>query len=263
MIDSYHRGEPPILELSEVPDVFGDLSMPGRNSMMAKEPELNFADFSEKFSKGIAEFTGAFFQPVFKFLNEWASSMSKGLIDKNIEILEILVELKNNISTEIGQLQSWFKFQLNDQLRNIDIFIDDQLENLTKMKGDVVEKIEGIEKIIQNKLAMAFTEALGATISNLTKNIDEVVTKLKAAVEKSSPIVDKVTKNNNVLSQSIQDFTSQIDGLKKSTGNLAGSVENTLNITLGALNRDLDAISNQQRDFIDSLKALKSMANNL
>ena len=129
LIDGYHKGEPPILELSEVPDVFGDLAMPGRNAMMAKLPELNFAAFSESLTKGISDFTSNFFQPIFQFMNTWGENLSKGLIDKNIEILEVVVDLKKNLSDNIGGLQTWFKFQINDRLRDIDILVDDQLES--------------------------------------------------------------------------------------------------------------------------------------
>jgi proteasome lid subunit RPN8/RPN11 len=263
LIDAYHRGEPPILELSEVPDVFGDLSMPGRNAMMAKEPELNFADFSEKLAKGVGEFASAFFQPLYKFLNGWAGAMSKGLIEKNIEILEILNEVKNNISTEVAQLQSWFKFQLNDQLRSVDILIDDQLENLKNQQGQIEEKITGIEKVIREKLSSAFTEALGKTISSLTGQIDDLIKKLKSTEEQSSPIVSKVTKQNELLTQGISQFTQQVEGLKKAAGSMASSLEMTVNTSIGGVSNDLDKIVEQQRDFIDSLKALKNMVGGL
>ena len=259
LIDANHRGEPPILELSEVPDVFGDMSMPGRNAMMAKEPELNFALFTEKLSKGMAEFTSNFFQPLFKFLNTWSSTMSKGLIDKNIEILEILNEVKNNISREVAGLQSWFKFQINDQLRNIDILIDNQLENLTKQKQEITDKIENIDKIIQAKLASAFTEALGKTISNITGKIDEIVAKLKTASDSSTPVVEKVTKQNELLTQSLKEYTQQSEALKKAAESMTGSLDMSLNMSVGTAGADLDKVAEEQRDFIDTIKALKSM----
>lgn len=263
LIDAYHKGEPAILELSEVPDVFGDMTVPGRNSMMAKEPELNFVAISEKLTKSLTEMTGAFLQPVVKFLNEWAGSISKGLIDKNIHLLEVVVELKTNLSKSIGGLQSWFKFQINDKLRNIDILIDDQLENLGNQRKDLLDKIDGIEASIKEKLAEAFAKALGQTLTKITQDITNTLTKFKIIMESSSALTEKSTAQRTLMTQGIQEYTQQTDSLKKSTESLSSSLEMTLNTSIGVLGKDIEQLVEKQKDMIDSLKAIKNIANSL
>ena len=98
-----------------------------------------------------------------KFINDWGLSISKGLIDKNIEMLEVVVDLKAKMSKSLGGLQSWFKFQINDKLRDIDISVDDQMENLTKQHEDLLGKIDGMDMVISGKLSEALTQALGDT----------------------------------------------------------------------------------------------------
>jgi proteasome lid subunit RPN8/RPN11 len=263
LFDAYHKGEPPILELSEVPDVFGDLSMPGRNAMMAKEPELNFINFAEKFTKGINDFTHAFFQPFFLYLNEWASAMSKGLIDKNIEILEILTDLKKNISESIGGLQSWFKFQINDQLRNVDILIDDHLEQLTNQQKEIIGKIEGIDNIIKNKIGDAFTKAMAATLTKLTDDMQGTLGRFKTAMDAGEALLTKVNAQQGMVTQSIDEYSKQTASLKKTVDNLMNSIEMTLNTSLGVMGKEMDDLAPIQKDLLDSVKALKNIADTI
>jgi proteasome lid subunit RPN8/RPN11 len=263
LIDSYHKGEPPILELSEVPDIFGELSMPGRNSMMAKEPELNFAAFSENLSKGVSEMVGIFFQPFFEFLNKWATSISKGLIDKNIEILEVVVDLKKNLSDAIGGLQGWFKFQINDRLRDIDILIDDQLEMLTNQQGDSLNKIEELDVAIKSQIGEAFTKAIGKTLTKVTKNIDDTLSKFKVSLETSDSLLGKIKNQKSLVSSALEEYDKQTASLVKSTKNLLSSAEMTINSGIGVAGKEVDDIVLLQKDFLDSLKALTNMVNQI
>lgn len=259
LMDSYHKGEPPLLELSEVPDVFGDLALPGRNAMMAKEPELNFVALQEKFSKNINEFTNAFFQPLIKFMNEWAQSISKGLIEKNIHLLEVVVELKTNLSKALAGLQSWFKFQLNDQLRNIDVAVDDQLENLTNQRGELLGKIDEVDTTIKTKLAEAFTKALGATLNKITQDMTSALNKFTVLLTQTSPIVDKVSSQKALVSQGLAEFNTQLDSIKKSTESLSTNLDMTLTTSVGPLSKDIEAVVDQQKDMLDTIKVLKNM----
>ena len=263
LIDSYHKGEPAVLELSEVPDVFGELTMPGRNAMMAKEPNLNFTDFSEKLSKGVSDFTMAFMQPLFKYLNEWSGSISQGLIDKNIEILEVVVDLKANLSNAIGGLQSWFKFQINDRLRDVDILVDDQLEILTNQQGGLIEKVSGLDGVIKEQLGEAFTKALGGTLTKITADIDGILGKFQASIDGSDALLGKIKGQEKMVNDGLASFTQKTAGLKKSTDNLMASLEMTLNTGLGAMGKDMDDVMAIQKDLVDSLSVLKKIAGDL
>jgi len=93
--------------------------------------------------------------------------------------------------------------------------------------------------------------------------IDEIINKFKTVTESSSPIVDKVTKQNDILTQSIKEYSQQVDSLKKSADGMTSAIDMGLNTTLGSTGADLDKILEQQRDYIDSLKAIKSMIGRL
>ncbi len=263
IIDSYHKVEPPILEISETPDLFGDVAMPGRNAMMSKEPELSFTDFTENLSKSMEELTTSVFQPLFMFFNEWASGLSKGVIEKNIGILEVLTDIKKKLSKHLGELQSWFKFQINDRLRTIDILIDDQLEMQGKQQEGALKQLEGMEEKLKSQIGSAFSKAMQTTLEKYNQNLDNIITSLTSAGEGSGNVLAKIEEQAKSVNEGITSLKSKSDQMKKSTSNLLSSVEMSINSSIGVASKDLEDILETQKDFVSSIKALKNIVNQL
>ncbi len=263
LIDSYHKVEPPILELSETPDLFGDVSMPGRNSMMAKEPELKFSTFSENLSKSIEELSTSVFQPLFLYLNEWASTLTREVIDKNINILTILTDIKKELSKNMGDLQSWFKYQINDRLRTVDILIDDQLEMQLKQQEGLLEKLENMENGIKDQIGSAFSNALEATLDKYNQELDQLISNLEKSANSSNTLLSKVEEQNEYVDQGVTKLKESSAKIRKSADNLLSKVEMTMNTNLGSSGKSIEDVIEEQKDLVFTIKTLKGMIEDL
>ena len=160
LIEDLVAGNPPMMELSEIPDVFGDTVMPGRNSMTSKEPELNVYDLKQKLTANFEGLIDASIGPIFGYLNEWAQGMTKGSIDTNIKMLEILKELKDNISKSIAELQAWFKFQLGENLHSVNVEIYDKFEARGVEVDKLIAALDKVNESLGVSLDQAFDKAM-------------------------------------------------------------------------------------------------------
>ena len=231
--------------------------------MMAKEPELSFANFSENLTNSIQELTSSVFQPLFMFLNDWASNLSRDLIDKNIDILTYLTDIKEKLSKKLGDLQGWFKYQINDRLRTIDILIDDQLETQLKQQEGLMEKIEAMESQLKNQIGSAFSSALEKTLQKYTVQLDDIIESLEVAGEGSAAVLTKIEAQKQQIDQGVSTFNETASALKKTADGLMSQIEINLNTSLGSAGSDIDKIVETQRDFVDSIRALKNIVDQL
>ena len=128
LINSIHTREPPILELNETPDLFGDISIPYPNELMAERPELQLEELLTAFQSGISEFLVSSIKPLMTYLNAWSQNVIEKVIQNNLEMRGSLVSLKDILSEKIANLQNSFKFALTSKLNDLDVYIYDRFE---------------------------------------------------------------------------------------------------------------------------------------
>ena len=263
LIEELVSGNPPIMELSEVPDVFGDVTMPGRNSMTSKEPELNAYDLKQKITEKFEGVLDAFIGPMFGFLNEWAQGMTKESIDTNIKILEILKELKENISKSIAELQSWFKFQLGENLRAINVDIYDKLEARGAQVETLNSALEKMNESLAKVLEGAFDKAMVKVAASVAEKISKAKDQINSILSGSDVIVSTIQSQNQLTDKISDKLKENVNNFQKETKDLPTTIKSTVEIGLGSVNQLVEDIVAQDKDLLLTLKALKSLAERL
>lgn len=131
LIQSIHAKEPPILEINETPDLFGEMIVPGRNQLMSKQPELQITSIMESFQAGINQLLENSLEPLIRYLNKWSQTLLNNVIETNVNLRNDIVELKDNVSAGISEIQGTFKSGLTNKMYDLDAYFDDRLEALS------------------------------------------------------------------------------------------------------------------------------------
>lgn len=258
VINNISKGEPPILEINEVPDVFGDLMIPGQSSMMAKEPELVYTEIMEYLTNGINNIADIFLQPLLKYLNEWAKGITQGIINKNVVMLTNIRGLKDNLSNAMSKLQSWFKFALNDQLRNIDIFIDDKFELNDEQQELMSKKLKELTSDMNKTISGILDESLDTIIDDITNKIKDSFQKLENSKNSEFDISGAMS-SQKTIAENIQKAVKEG---KTNLKDIESSIlkEYTKIIDNKSILGDIDEIQKQLDDIKLSLKAIIGMS---
>ena len=259
VINNLQKGEPPILEINEVPDVFGDLEVPGTSAMMAKEPELNFTEISENLKGGIDKMSDLFIQPLIRYLNEWARGLTQGIINKNVVMLTNLKGLKDNLSKSMGGLQSWFRFAISEGLRDVWVDIDDRYDMNVKLRESLNKKVDELSEQLNTALSKSIDDAIGNIIEDISAKLADAMGKIKTVSEGTEEISNTMISQKQTIETAISSYkkkSEQIVVMGKET--LQNSVKN-LKEGLEPATENIEALQNELNDIKISLKAIISM----
>src|SRR6056297_2796575 len=125
----------------------------------------------------------------------------------------------------MGDLQSWFKYQINDRLRTVDILIDDQLEMQLKQQEGLLEKLENMENGIKDQIGSAFSNALEATLDKYNQELDQLISNLEKSANSSNTLLSKVEEQNEYVDQGVTKLKESSAKIRKSADNLLSKVE--------------------------------------
>ena len=134
---------------------------------------------------------------------------------------------------------------------------------LTGQQEKALEQLKGLEDVIKSQIGAAFAKALGAAITKIGDDIGQALDKFAKAIESSDALVRKIENQGALVKSGIDEFTQQTAGLKGATDSLMSSIEMTVNNSLGASDKNIEEVLQIQRDLVDSIKALRTLANQL
>lgn len=259
LINNLQSGDPPILEINEVPDVFGDFEVPGQRSLMTKQPELSYDEIKESLEGGIEKMSDLFIKPLLEYLNEWARSTTQMINSKNVIMLQNIKGFKEKLSKSMADLQSWFKFTIKDNLRNIWVEIDDKYDENEIKRKRLKEKIDELSGSLEREFSEAFTKALADVITKIVNEIGEAVDQLKSTGEISADITNSIASQKAIVEQTKNEYQEKI-GEIKTNGMLAtqDSVK-ALKDGLDPVSTEIDDLRQQLADIKMSLKAISGM----
>jgi len=218
LINSIHSKEPPILELNETPDLFGDISVPGQSQIMAKQPEIELTDLLTSLQSGISNLIELAFEPLIRFLNSWSQEMIKKVVENNMQMRVDLVNLKNNISQGMNDIQNTVKSSITNKLYDLDAYFDDRLEVFDKDLETVKSNIDQMKENLNAEITKLFEEKISATI-NPVFSLFEQNTKAIASIEEAG------AKN----SQSLEAQEVSLDGISEKLKTIEGSILEKIN----------------------------------
>jgi len=259
LINNIKREEPPILELNEVPDVFGDFEVPGQSELMSKEPELEFKEISESLKGGIEKISESFIKPLVNYINEWARSITQGITSKNVIMLQNLKNLRENLSKSMGDLQSWFKFALNDNLRNVWVEIDDKFEAETEKRKLLSKKMEELSNNLNKIISNAFDKAILDATAEILKKTSSSIVSLTDTEKNIGDLTNTIISQKGRIEGSINTFKEKGGEIKKNCLTLPKETSNLFKKSLNPAFEKLEKVQKKLSEIRTSLKALEGM----
>jgi proteasome lid subunit RPN8/RPN11 len=257
LIDNLHGKLPVILEINEVPDVFGDLKIPGANTLRSKIPELDASAILESFKKGISDLAEEFFAPLARFLVSWSQEISSKVVDGNVKILQTLVALRDAMNKGMQQIVNWFKYQVGEKLNNVDVFIDDRFESLTTKTATAMEGLKQLPTQLKGAIDKIITETVDAQIAALKSKINESL----GNIDKILASLAEVQKNVQTQEQGLGNIVSDVTAKKDAIGKQLDAGEKALlDLVKDKIKKPVDTLAEVKREEADLASSLKAFS---
>ncbi len=255
LINCVHSKEPPILEINEMPDLFGDITFPSESQVLAKKPELNTTLILSTLREGLVELLESSIEPLIQGLNSWSERLIKTTVENNLEMRKDVIKIKESLSTGILNLQKDFKFSLKEKLNELDIYIDDKFEEFDSNQELFRKTFDQIKIELKEQFNILFEQKLKDCMLNLLNSINENREKLveiNTSKAKSYENMDEKIKMiegviNNI--NSIEQKTLEI--LKESIEDLSTSLTKNINKVIG----NIINFGKDSKSFLSDLKA--------
>jgi proteasome lid subunit RPN8/RPN11 len=225
LINSIHSKEPPILEINEMPDIFGDITFPSESQLFAEKPEFNTSLIIDTLKNGLIEFLELTFKPLFSILNNWSDSLIRNTVESNLQMRKDIIKIKEALSNGISGLQKDFKFSLGEKLNELEMYVDDRFEEFDSNQDLFKNSFNQIKIELEEQFNVLFEQQIKGIMLKLLNNISENIDKL-------TELNNKGIKASNNLEQNFE----IVENMK----NNIDSIENT---TLNILKKEFDELS--------------------
>jgi len=255
LINCVHSQESPILEINEMPDLFGDIAFPSESQIFSKKPELDSAKILSTLKAGLSNFLELSIAPFIIFLNSWSEGMISNTVENNLQMRKDIIRIKESLSEGISNLQKDFKFELKEKLNELDMYIDDRFEEFDSDQEFFKDSFEKIKTELVEQFNILFEEKLEDNLNSILNLLDKHVQKLteinniglrsSESLDKQNSILENLSKNIS----SIENLT--LNKLNESIEDLSGNFTKNTNKVIGNfinLNKDT-------KSFLSDLKA--------
>ncbi|MFX1499674.1 MAG: hypothetical protein ACFFDH_01770 [Promethearchaeota archaeon] len=253
LINCVHSKEPPILEINEMPDLFGDITFPSESQILAKKPELNSLMILSSLKASLTKFIESSIDPLITVLNSWSDGIIRKTVENNLQMRKDVITIKNNLSEGILTLQKDFKFSIKEKLNELDMYIDDKFEEFDSYQEFFNELFDNIK----NELKSQFISLIEKKIE---ESFDIILTQLNNQIEKLVNINKRGIKASETLNQQ----NSMLESIFNNIDSTEGLVVDKVNKNFGDLSENFTKNANKIiGNFRNSNKETKSFLSNL
>ncbi|MFX0042601.1 MAG: Mov34/MPN/PAD-1 family protein [Candidatus Hodarchaeota archaeon] len=255
LINSIHSKEPPILEINELPDLFGDIAIPSQEQLITKKPELELTVILSAIQRGLSGFLEMTIEPFITFLNVWSQEMIRKTIESNLEMRNNLLVIKERIGSGISKIQKDFKFSLKDKLNQLDMYIDDKFDDFDKNIQNLKEIISQVKIELNDKLKVIFEENLKVSLDQGINSIKETLENLTKINQESSNAFEKLKSEENSLNNISEKINSIEDVINNKLKNLQDELINKLSKNINKIVGNFINLNKDTKSFLSDLKA--------
>ncbi|MFX0143039.1 MAG: hypothetical protein ACFE9C_03095 [Candidatus Hodarchaeota archaeon] len=255
LINSVHSKEPPILEINEMPDLFGDITFPSESQIHAKQPELNSALIIDTLKNSLTELLELSLKPLISILNTWSDKIIRTAVVNNLQMRKDIIKIKDAISEGISSLQKDFKFSLREKLDELDTYIDDKFEEFDSNQEIFKNSFNQVKIELEEQFNILFEQKLKDIMDKIVNSINEQIDHLadfrnnNLRTSESFEETFKIVKNLTESITSIKD--SSLDISKKKIEEISDIFTKNLNKVIG----NFINLSKDSKDFLSDLKA--------
>ena len=255
LIGSVHSRDPPILEINEMPDLFGDVAFPSEEQLRAKRPEFKMEDIISAIHGGLSKFLDLSIKPLITFLNSWSQDIIRNIVENNFQIRMDLIVIKEKISKGISNLQKELKFSLKEKLNELDMYIDDKFEEFKEDRENLKENVNLLKAELKNQLSelleIKLRNSLGRWLNSFEQTIEQLAkigTKTLLYSEKLKSQISALNNSSEKI-RSIEEIT--LDKLNSLQEEFLGKVTKNTNKIVG----NFINLNKETKSFLSDLKA--------
>ncbi|MFX0007076.1 MAG: Mov34/MPN/PAD-1 family protein [Candidatus Hermodarchaeota archaeon] len=255
LINSVHSKELPILEINEMPDIFGDITFPSESQIFAEKPEFNTSLIIDSLKNGLMGFLELSFNPIFSILNKWSENLIRNTVENNLQMRKDIIKIKDALSSSISGLQKDFKFSLGEKLNELEMYVDDKFEEFDTNQEAFKSSFNQIKTDLEEQFNVLFEQQIKGIMLKLLNNISENIDKLTAINTKGLKVSDNLEQKIDTIENLknsidiIEDSTLNI--LKKEFDELSESYNKNLNKIIG----NFINLGKDSKSFLSDLKA--------
>jgi len=241
-------------ELQEIPKI-EDIAIENSDDDFNAQIQPIFTGFRE----GTSQFVDTFIDAYKNQLSNWMIDVRNGSLKGIEQIRSIVNQMKDSFEQGLENIQNYFDKSFSEIsdvfITNISEYIDRRVETQKEFTTKVSDSFEEISKetqsIIENNLK-EFTDKLKEKISYeevKLYNINQINTKIKPLLNKSSDLLTKTFNDTNALSDDL------INEIKR----LSSKFSLSLNEEIENLNLDSDPIKEKYKEIEELIERLQKV----
>ncbi len=255
LINCVQSKEAPILEINEMPDLFGDITFPSESQLFSKKPELDSTKILSSINTGLTKFLELSIKPLILLLNSWSENMIRNTVENNLQMRKDLMMLKNKLSEGISNLQKDFKFSLKEKLNELDMYIDDRFEEFDSDQEYFRGLLGDIGTELNEQFELMVKENLQKNINNILIRFNEQMQKLTEINSIALRSTESLDEQRNVLERLAENFKSiENKTLETLNNNIEGTSGNFIKETNKIIGNFIN-LNKEAKNFLSNLKA--------
>jgi len=283
LISSIHTKEPPILELNEKTNLFGEIVFPSDGELMNRMPEIDSNRILNSIRTGLFDIIDSLLGPIITYYNTWSQNMLTKVSNQNLNVKRNLVNLKSIINNQLNDIQEKFNNKLRDFFNDLEFYIDDKFDgidtkvevietSLQKLEETLITEIEKALEVQIKRNFENFNEIYQPTLKNF-ENTKENLLKMEEVVGKQENFIRELLKQpkksqelllneiKNYLSNKDKDFENKYEILYdniKEAEKRAEKVQSKLSDALSILQSSVEPLEEKINDLNTEKKVLQN-----
>lgn len=255
LINNIHSNEPPILEINEVPDLFGDIAIPSQEQLISKKPELELSKILSAIQNGMSSFLNSIIEPFIKFLNTWSQEIISKTIESNLEMRNNILAIKENIGNGISNIQKDFKYSLKDNLNQVDMYIDDKFDEFDTNNEILKDIISQIRNEVNDEMKVIFEKKFKTLLNQDLKLLKDPLENLININQQGSSFIKKLESEYNSLNNIAEKINSVEDSINNKLETLQDELINKLLKNTNKIVGNFINLNKETKSFLSDLKA--------
>lgn len=281
LINNIQLNLPPLYELNETTDLFSDVFIPDKKDLEFQKPELHLQELISSLKTGLNSFLDLSMIPLITSLNEWSQNITSKTYYNNTQIRNDLIELKDNLSISLKEVQKSFNFNLQDNLKKLDDYISDTFDVFEEEQDNIKQIYEEFKSKVNQETETLFNEKIKFSVEQinflfenckkLIADMDTVNINCIESLKKSNEITENLSKivmpsEKRIFSKLEEDKNKIIDNFKKKSANLENNITNMNKETkkiLSNLKAAILVLEGSKEPIFNKIEKLESEKKNL
>jgi len=255
LINKVHTGSPQILELNETLDLFSDVFIPEEEQITSKLPEIDFNEVYSTLKKGMDSFLELSIKPLIYFMNSWGQDTTSKIYLNNSQIINDIKELKDKLSNEIINLQQTFNYDLQNDLRDLDFYVDDKLEEIDNEKVNITSIVNNSTAEYKNQITNLFAEKVKSIFDQVLKKINNLSSSLLEFNQKFTNHVKNLENGRSSLINLTEKHNSLDNYIQSSLNTAQEDVMTIYKKSTSRMKTNLNNITKETKGYLSNLKA--------